>query len=132
MSRSQIVDNLYVSGFPEQADTADVDLVVNLAGGPIFPRVWLEYVIWPIEDSATLPNPDQLRSIARHVADLVQQGRKVLIHCGAGINRANLVAARAMLFLDMPLGSVINLLRERRDPNALSNAAFVDWLRGEG
>jgi len=30
------------------------------------------------------------------------------------------------------LGSVINLLRERRDPNALSNAAFVDWLRGEG
>jgi len=131
VSRSQIIDNLYVSGFPEQADTADVDLVVNLAGGPIFPRVWLEYVIWPIEDSATLPNPDQLRSMARHVADLVQGGKNVLCHCGAGINRANLIAVRALMFLGYPFGSALNLVRERRDPNALSNQTFVDWLRQE-
>lgn len=109
-----------------------MDVVVTLVDGNIFPRPWLEWIVWPIEDSGTLPDQNQLRSLAKHLADLLRDGKNVLVTCGQGINRANLVAVRAMLYLGMPLGSAITLVRERRDPGALSNPAFVDWLRQEG
>lgn len=60
----------------------------------------------------------------------VGSGQKVLIHCLRGENRSAAVCA-AFLIREhgMSCDEAINLLREKRGENALSNQSFVDQLR---
>lgn len=65
-------------------------------------------------------------------ADLVEEGLargKTLVHCQAGINRSNLVAARVLMRQGKTVDEAIALLREKRSPFVLSNQTFVNQLR---
>ncbi|HXF71698.1 MAG TPA: dual specificity protein phosphatase family protein, partial [Actinomycetota bacterium] len=55
----------------------------------------------------------------------------VLVHCGAGINRASLVSGRALEWSGLRAQEAIDLLRARR-PGTLSNPSFEAWLREQG
>ena len=129
--RSLITKGLYVSGMPDQSDTGDCDLVVNLVGGPCFLRPGLEYVIWLIDDGS-MPDPSAVQRIAKHVHEVLAAGKTVLVHCGAGINRANLIACRALMYGGMKFEDALRLLREKRDSAVLSNHQFTAWLETEG
>jgi protein-tyrosine phosphatase len=135
MARWRVRQHLWIGAFPAQEETLDVVCVVNLAGGTCFPRPYLEYVVWPIDDGPVLPDAKHLRIVAGHVADLVVCGLPVLVHCGAGINRSGLVVARALMILrnDAECGAAraIEELRLARGPEVLSNGAFRDWLKSE-
>jgi protein-tyrosine phosphatase len=65
------------------------------------------------------------------VAHSLQKGEKVLVHCGAGLNRSGVVAARAMMYLGVGHDVAISLLRQARSPDALFNRGFVRWLEAE-
>lgn len=54
-----------------------------------------------------------------------------LIHCQAGLNRSNLVAATALKQRGMTGEEAIALLREKRSPAVLCNPAFEEWLTRE-
>jgi hypothetical protein len=67
-----------------------------------------------------------------HAADLVyhfMQEGKTLVHCQAGLNRSNLVAAAALMKEGHTADYAINVLREKRSPLVLCNRAFEDYLR---
>lgn len=55
---------------------------------------------------------------------------EVLVHCQAGLNRSNLITARALMLGGMSADDAIALVREKRSPAALCNQAFEDYLRG--
>ena len=52
-----------------------------------------------------------------------------LVHCQAGLNRSNVVAALVLMKLGRTAGGAISLLREKRSPAVLCNRDFEDWLR---
>jgi hypothetical protein len=84
------------------------------------------YVYFPIYDEG-LPDLGKLHAVAKMGARLVQNGEKVLAHCGMGLNRSALVAGLILIYLGVPGKDAVELLRQRR-PGALFNENFAGYL----
>jgi protein-tyrosine phosphatase len=85
------------------------------------------YVHWLIEDG---PAPDLSTLVA--LADLVRSmraaGKRVLVHCAAGINRSGLLAAASLIREGHDAEDAIATVRAAR-AGALNNPEFVEALR---
>ena len=108
----------------------DITVVIDLEGGldhgvPTLPNHVL-YLYFPIYDE-DLPDMAKLHAVARLGASLVEQGHKVLSHCGMGFNRSALVAGLILHYLGFTGEQAVALLRSRR-PGALFNEVFADYL----
>lgn len=53
----------------------------------------------------------------------------VLVHCGAGLNRAGVVVARALMLDGLSADEAIGCLREARSEHCVSNPHFEEYLR---
>lgn len=95
----------------------DVDPGVPEAPGEIL------YVYFPILDQE-LPDLRKLDALGRLVADLVEGGHVVLVHCLLGANRSNLLAATALTYLGMTGREALEHVRRVR-PGALFNENFA-------
>jgi protein-tyrosine phosphatase len=88
------------------------------------------YLHFPIDDPDTVDR--KTRQVAGLVADLVEAGHRVLVHCVQGLNRSGIVVARALMFLGYSAEEAIDLVRRRRGLDegfgALGNERFVEWL----
>jgi protein-tyrosine phosphatase len=139
MSRSRIpvpygMGELWMGGYPwPDDDLSEFDLVVSALsdGEPQF-RAHLRI---PLSDwDQELDDPlkaDMVRTAAATVAHALQDGRRVLVHCGAGLNRSGVVTARAMMYLGIYPDQAIAIMREARSPDVLFNQGFVRWLNRE-
>jgi len=106
--------------------TAVIDLEGDLdIGVPTIPNHIL-YIYFPICDD-DLPDLAKLNAVARLGAQLVQDGHRVLAHCGLGLNRSALMAGLILNQLGMKGSDAVSLLRERR-PGALYNETFASYL----
>lgn len=75
---------------------------------------------------------DQVDELADQLAIWVKDEATaaVLVHCQAGLNRSNLVAARYLIkHKGMTPDEAITLLRSKRHQEVLCNFHFEDWLR---
>ena len=88
----------------------------------------LVYVYLPIQD-ADLPDMEALKAAGRLGATLHRAGRKVLVHCGMGLNRSPLLAGLILFELGWDGEAAVRRLRERR-PGALFNEEFEHFLCG--
>lgn len=111
-------------------DTAGIQTVIDLEGGldqGVCTRPGhILYIYHPIFDEA-LPDLAPFHAVARLAADLIRQRRKVLSHCGLGLNRSALMAGVILNELGMPGSVAVERLRERR-PGALFNDQFAQYL----
>ncbi|HET8796506.1 MAG TPA: hypothetical protein VFO89_02390 [Thermoanaerobaculia bacterium] len=109
-----------------------VDTVIDLEGGldaciPTMPNSCL-YVYFPILDE-NLPDLAKLDAVAALGARLIEDGHRVLSHCGMGFNRSALVAGRILHRLGWPGERIVTHIQARR-PGALFNEIFAEHLRG--
>jgi protein-tyrosine phosphatase len=84
------------------------------------------YIYFPIHDG-DLPDLQKLHALGQFGATLLQQGQKLLSHCGLGCNRSALVAGVILNYLGMDGPNAVRLLREKR-PGALFNEQFAAYL----
>lgn len=129
-----VVTGLWQGDFPVAGlDWKRFDDVVSLTAEAV-PSVRLDVGgIWihlPIHDDG-MDHPDGVRAAARLVADRIAVGRRVLVHCAAGLNRSGVVVARALMYRGFTASEAIRLVREARGPYALGNPYFVAWLHAE-
>ena len=126
---SHIEGNLYVGGCINQVQLdEDFAHVVSL-------YKWERYKIGPdtkrvevtMYDSSARPDPDQIDWIADYVVEALEDG-KTLVHCQAGLNRSNLIAAAALIKMGRTPQEAIDLLREKRSPLVLCNETFEKFL----
>jgi hypothetical protein len=111
-------------------DQAGIQTVIDLEGD-LDPGVstrpgHILYIYHPIYDEQ-LPDLPPFHAVARMAADLIRQHRKVLAHCGLGLNRSALMAGVILTELGMPGALAVERLRERR-PGALFNDQFAQYL----
>ena len=110
----------------------DIDVVIDLEGGldeciPTVPNHCL-YIYFPIaDDDQQLPSVTKLRAVARMAAGLINNGHRVLSHCGMGFNRSALMAGVILVELGMSGRQAVARLRERR-AGALYNEMFSTFL----
>jgi hypothetical protein len=120
----EIVPGLWQSGSPEPGEHWDAVFDLHGSAPPLEDVEF--YVHWLIEDG---PAPDftTLRSLADLVDDLRHDGKRVLIHCAAGINRSGLLSAAALIRRGHEVEEAVDLVRQAR-VGALNNPNFVDLL----
>lgn len=108
----------------------DFDVVVSMySNGECAPHE-------DIEHEEALFNDGELDSDSREnairmallVASRVEDGKRVLVRCQAGLNRAGLVSALALMYLGYTAEDAIQLLRSKRSPWVLCNEYYVAWL----
>ena len=129
-----VIPGLYQGDFPAgTVDWSRFDDVVSLTVEDV-PDVPLQVggmrMHVPIWDDE-MDDPTGVRAAALAVAERVTAGKRVLVHCSAGLNRSGVVSARALMFMGMPVAEAIAKVRSARGPYALSNRDFVAWLREE-
>lgn len=73
-------------------------------------------------------DPTMFVSLAEMAAKLVSDGKKVLVHCQAGLNRSGVVTALTLINLGHTPEDAVKLMREKRSPLVLCNKAFEDWV----
>ena len=129
-----VIPGLYQGDFPTgSVDWSRFDDVVSLTVEDV-PGVRLEVgglrMHVPIWDDEMV-DPTGVRAAALTVAERVTAGKRVLVHCSAGLNRSGVVSARALMFMGVPVAEAIAKVRSARGPYALSNRDFVAWLHEE-
>ena len=129
-----VIPGLYQGDFPAgTVDWSRFDDVVSLTIEDV-PGVRLQVgglrMHVPIWDDEMV-DPTGVRTAARTVAERVTAGKRVLVHCSAGLNRSGVVSARALMFMGVPVAEAIAKVRSARGPYALSNPDFVAWLHEE-
>jgi protein-tyrosine phosphatase len=139
----EIVPGLYQSRTPTRPEdvhfrdqdgspvkiTAVIDLEGNIDPNVPQKKIGDVYVYWPIlDEEGRMPNEVVLRGLAEFITGLMDAGHNVLVHCHSGMNRASLVSGLALVARGMTPDDAVETLRERRDPNVLSNETFRDWL----
>ena len=100
MVYSEIVPNLYVGDLPDSlqfaADYNDGMIICVLESRPISePRnaTWIPILSTQLGDGLVWADPVQLDTVKSVIDNALLNGRKVLVHCGAGIERSPLAVA---------------------------------------
>lgn len=90
-------------------------------------------VWWPVPDLHAPPVPEA-RALVRTVAALLDDGRTVLAHCGAGIGRAGTLAVALLLHRGVPLPEAEALVAQHRPtagPEVGAQRALVQALAAD-
>ena len=108
-----------------------VKVVIDLEGDidrdvPTVPNS-LIYIYFPFDDDQ-LPDLVKLHALGRLAAEMVRNGRAVLIHCSMGFNRSPLMAGVTFTHLGMTGAQALEKLREKR-VGALYNSVYADYLK---
>lgn len=127
---SHVEDNLYVGGCLHGVDLGD-----------FFSHVfsmyrWEAYTVDPetkvytvtMYDAHGAADPIEVDDLAARVSNALDTGGNVLVHCQAGINRSNLVAAAALVRRGRTPSEAITLLRNKRHRHVLANRSFEDYV----
>lgn len=130
-----IPEKLYMSGepssHPERLVEAGINVVVNLSEHEDHIDITSladEYLHWPIEDGP-LPDLRTLWRMVDWVVGAVENGRRVLVHCDAGLNRSGLVCALVVKdLLHLSGSAAVGHIRLHRDAYALCNDTFVEYI----
>ena len=129
----RVIPGLYVSGaltpsrsYLPEGITAIVDLEKK-SGFDEYVQPGTLYLHWGISDG---PAPETMtaRLVALFVQLLAANGHRVLVHCGAGINRSNLIIARALMGWGLGADEAIAWVRRTRGTEALSNPHFGEHI----
>lgn len=123
---TQLTDNLWLSGQPK--DIQKYKYVFAFNGRPAYYiSNGQQVVVRPFDDSDYLPDVSMLHEMADLASSCVKKG-PTLLHCTAGMNRSALIAALVLIKDGMSPSDAIEMIREKRFVECLSNKTFHDWL----
>ena len=131
----EVYPNLFQSskisrrGDLEKVKALKINTVIDLEGGFDPPMDFLDlYLYWPIHDWPRLPDLDILLMVAKFGAMEVKVGKRVLVHCGQGLNRSGLVCGRIMILLGLSGEHAVYEIRKKR-VGSLYNPVFSEYLK---
>jgi hypothetical protein len=118
---SEITPDLFVGGRINRAgwrrlESWDVSVLVNLRIEfddrelGIAPHTYL----WLPTIDGTPPTVEQLAEAAQVIGEAIAAGRKVYVHCAAGVGRAPTAAAAYLVSTGMSPAEAVDLIKQRR------------------
>lgn len=130
----QVAPNLFQGGLNSASVPGPgFDVIVNVSAHSVRPRgiekTGALYIEWGIFDSSAMPDPTMLHPLVDLIAELLFQGKRVLVHCQAGLNRSGLVCALTMRARGVPADDAIDSIRKHRCEFGLCNADFERYVR---
>jgi protein-tyrosine phosphatase len=90
----------------------------------------LEFRAFPIRDKTVPPSLPAFAALARDVAQQVERGRAVAIHCRAGIGRSTTLAACVLSCLGVDAEVALDMIAEARGVEVPETEAQRQWILG--
>lgn len=88
-----------------------------------------EWVHLPVPNFGVPPNPRAFRDTIQRIAQRVQAGDSVLMHCAAGMGRTGSAAACVLKALGLDSGDALDRVRAAgSNPQNAAQSGFVDWF----
>jgi len=127
---------LWHGGIPVDFDfvhRTGIQVMVDLSDADSYPPAeeleQVGYLKCPLVDEDALPDEAMTRGLAQLVAGLIEQGRRVLVHCTFGRNRSGLVVTLIVReVLGLSGAEALAYVQERRE-GTVNNDTFAAWLR---
>lgn len=110
----------------ERAEARALDLARE---GDLCARMGLEFLSLPVPDHGVPPSAGAAAEFARSIADRCRRGRRVFVHCRAGIGRSACLAAAALRELGVGLDDVLSRLEEARGFPVPETLEQLGWVR---
>jgi len=138
---SRIISGVYQGGIPSTGPwvrAAGFDVLVLAAKeyqpkAIRFPGVWVIHL--PLDDVEKPLSRQQrraIRAVAAMVAERVRLGERALITCAAGLNRSGIITASVVRRLTgVGHDDIVDHIRRKRSPRALSNRVFVAAFKNQ-
>lgn len=122
-SYHQITEQIYVGGLldPDQwpilaAEGVTVDMNLQNEAQDWFEGEHPEVYLWlPVPDWAG-PKPAAIHTGVRLLHPMIEEGRKVYIHCFAGVGRSPIMAAGYLVSTGMTSKEALAYVKEKRPP----------------
>lgn len=115
-------------------DREGVDLVVCLLEDHELPpgylaATWGRAVVRvPVPDAGVPPVYGAFAVLVRRVAEMLRRGKRVVVHCAAGLGRSGTFAGCVLRTLGLSTGDALRFLREARGPTCPETQAQVDFV----
>jgi hypothetical protein len=108
---------------------ADFDAIVSLYPWERFtvnPATTVRIEFPPFDAAGAVPEAD-VKWLADRVVEFLEDGKRVLVHCQAGLNRSSLVVGKVLDRVGFG-GDIVAFIRGRRCDAALCNPDFAAWV----
>lgn len=130
---SEVIPGLFMGSPPGSWDLAweRFDIIVSMISmGPIGycpeGKLW---IVYPLQDAELPEKMKMIEDLALFLADQLDDEKRILVHCGAGLNRSGLICVLIVRKTTRCSGSeAVDLVRAARGPIALSNPYFSHYL----
>lgn len=124
---TEVVPDLWVGGAAGTILPEDIKHFVSMIGGQGYeirhPLESILVVSWGDDMSQSLDRADAIAAWVNSCKG------PVLVHCGAGLNRSGVIAARALMLQGMTADEAIGMIRKQRSEYCITNPHFEEWLR---
>lgn len=125
---THVKDNLWHGGFIENLDlNGHFDTIVSMYPWERYDFKGETYA-FEMYDGFEV-DEKTLNDAVEVAATELDNGKRVLVHCQAGLNRSSLVVVRLLMREGMSADDAIKMLREKRSPQVLCNLTFERYLR---
>ena len=142
---SEILPNLFMGGTDDDDVTHIPARIYNRKNGLPFDAIVTMYEFarpafggvqefrYAVPDASIAElDLERLRDAVEFAHARWKAGDRVLVRCQAGLNRSGLVTALVLIKEGHDPKAAIDLLRTKRDRDALCNADFAEWLNDHG
>lgn len=109
---------------PDEARALGLAREGELAG-----RMGIEFLSHPVRDHGIPADLTAAAAFVRSIADRCRGGRRVVVHCRAGIGRSACAAAAALLEAGLPLDDVLARLAKARGFPVPETREQLLWVR---
>jgi protein-tyrosine phosphatase len=110
----------------EHAEVEELELADE---GACCAREGLEFLSHPIEDMGVPRSDDETGRFIHDLVGRVRDGRRIAVHCRAGIGRSGVVAGGVLVGLGLDLIDALERLREARGIPMPQTPEQYRWLR---
>lgn len=88
----------------------------------------ITYLSFPIKDRNVPPSKRDARDFTWMLANLLQEGHSMVIHCRQGVGRSALIAACVLALRGVPVGNVFNLIEKARGCPVPDTQEQREWM----
>lgn len=88
----------------------------------------ISFLSFPIRDRSVPESTEEAYRFASAIGDLLKAGKKVVIHCRAGIGRSALVAACALSISGMPVKEAFERIERARGCHVPDTKEQREWV----